>query len=99
MPRPAWTLRAAGVLRITHHRRRDGEVLQVEGRLIGPWVDELRQVAEGLLAEGHKLSLDLDEVRFAEAEGAALIRELTAKGCEVTRRSSFVEELLRRLPR
>jgi hypothetical protein len=87
------------VLRITHHRRGEGEVLQVEGRLVGPWVDELRQVAEGLLAEGRRPRLDLDEVRFAEAEGAALIRELTARGCEVLRRSRFVEELLRRMPR
>ena len=43
--------------------------LKLEGRVVGPWVGELRQVCETHLSEGRVLKLDLADVTFADADG------------------------------
>ena len=45
--------------------------LKLEGRVVGPWVSELRQVCETHLSEGRSLKLDLTDVTFADADGVA----------------------------
>ena len=40
--------------------------LKLEGRVVGPWVGELRQVCETHLSEGRALNLDLADVTFAD---------------------------------
>ena len=47
--------------------------LKLEGRVVGPWVGELRQVCETLLTEGRALKLDLADVTFADASGVAAL--------------------------
>jgi ABC-type transporter Mla MlaB component len=46
--------------------------LKLEGRVVGPWVGELRQVCETLLTEGRTLKLDLTDVTLADADGVAV---------------------------
>lgn len=84
------------MLRITHQRQGEGEVLGIEGQLVGLWIDEVRRLAGEALARSPRVRLDLGGVQFAGPEGAELIRELIAQGCEVLRSSSFLEEMLRR---
>ena len=69
--------------------------LKLEGRVVGPWVGELRQVCETLLTEGRPIKLDLADVTFADADGVAVLtgfktRDVTLKNC-----SPFVDEQLR----
>src|ERR1041385_6195531 len=47
--------------------------LRLEGQIIGPWVEELRKTAEGFRDNGHRVTLDLAEVTFADREGVALL--------------------------
>jgi anti-anti-sigma regulatory factor len=53
-------------------------VLKLEGRLAGPWVDELdrlwEQTAPGL--NERKLSLDLRETTFADAGGIRILQAI-----------------------
>ena len=39
-------------------------ILDLEGQVIGPWVQELDRVCEPILARGAGLSLDLSSVSF-----------------------------------
>jgi hypothetical protein len=58
------------VLRISVIRDSDEAIhLQLEGRLVGPWVDELRRWSEEVLAQEKALCLDLQGVWFADREG------------------------------
>lgn len=66
--------------------------LRVEGRLIGPWVDELAQACAGPV-EG--MRLDLSGVSFVDDGGAALLRGLVARGAAVSACSGYVAALLR----
>lgn len=69
--------------------------LKLEGRVVGPWVGELRQVCELVLSEDRKLKLDLAEVSFADADGVVTLTSLKSRGVTVTNCSPFVEEQLK----
>jgi ABC-type transporter Mla MlaB component len=69
--------------------------LKLEGRVVGPWVGELRQVCEALLTEGRALRLDLAEVTFADIEGVAVLSSFKSRGVRFANCSPFVGEQLK----
>ena len=76
------------MLRITQ----SGPVLQLEGRLAGPWVGELERLVN---ESANGVALDLARVSYVDAAGHALLRSVIAKGTEIRAASRFVAELLR----
>ena len=82
------------MLRITNTTREGTAWLTLEGNLAGPWVEECRCACERETARGLELALDLTDVRFVDAEGVRVLRQMAAAGV-VRRSSSFVAELLR----
>jgi hypothetical protein len=52
--------------------------LRLEGRLAGPWVDELARCWAGVCAAKHtgSIHVDLDGVTFIGAAGKVLLREM-----------------------
>lgn len=88
------------MLRIaTLERPGDGATLSLEGRVIGPWVDELKQSCERILATGASLTLDLSEVAFVERSGVRLLQNLVDGGVTVVNCPAFVCEQLKALSR
>jgi ABC-type transporter Mla MlaB component len=69
--------------------------LRLEGRVVGEWVGELRQVCELVLREGRKLKLDLTDVSFADTDGVSALSDLKSRGVLVTNCSPFLEEQLK----
>ena len=67
--------------------------LQLEGQVIGPWVDELERACGTLPTS--VLSIDLSEVSFVERRGADLLRALGARGVPLVGCSPFVAEQLK----
>jgi len=66
------------VLRITVEENSQAMVVKLEGRLTGPWVEELDRVWEET-APGLKertLSLDLRQTTFADAGGIRVLRAI-----------------------
>ena len=81
------------MLRITEQRSTpDGRpTLVVEGRLAGPWVDELRTSAA---QQPRGWALDLAGLSYADEAGVGLLRQLVAEGAEVARATAYVTTLL-----
>jgi ABC-type transporter Mla MlaB component len=69
--------------------------LVLEGWLVGPWVDELRKQSEQALSEAKTLTLDLGQVLFVDARGAALLRELATRQVERVNCSTFLSQRLK----
>jgi anti-anti-sigma regulatory factor len=73
-----------------------GVLLKLEGKLRGPWVEELGRVCAALSpGECRAIRLDLSAVTFLDQAGTRLLRALMQGGAVVTA-SGFVAELLRR---
>ena len=69
--------------------------LKLEGRVVGPWVGELRQVCETLLTDRRALKLDLTDMTFADADGVAVLTGFKMRGITLKNCSPFVDEQLR----
>ncbi len=70
------------MLRITTEKRRGKTVLNVEGRLAGPWVSALEQCWRELRAASprEKFHVDLCGVSFIDAAGKVLLKEIHRQG-------------------
>ena len=68
---------------------------KLEGRVVGPWVGELRRICEPLLAEDRALRLDLAEVSYLDAEGVAALKGLRSRGVKLKNCSPFVEQQIK----
>ncbi len=66
--------------------------LVVEGRIAGPYVDELAR-ALGEAAEG--AAIDVSGVGYVDAAGARLLRRLAERGIAIRGSSAFVAETLK----
>lgn len=66
------------MLRITLEEKSDVVVLKLEGRLAGPWADELRRLWEekAAICAQKKLSLDLRETTFADGDGIRILQTI-----------------------
>ena len=73
----------------------DSVMLRLEGRVSGPWVDELRAACEKALNLKKILALNLAEVSFLDVAGVNLLANLRARGVELVECSIFVREQLR----
>jgi len=69
--------------------------LRLEGRIVGPWVDELQQVCEPLVRNGCQLALDMAEVAFVDEKGVAALSVLSARGAQLVNATPFVVEQLK----
>jgi hypothetical protein len=70
--------------------------LRVEGRLTGPWVEELRTACDvHTFPDDVQLSLELADISFADAKGIALLRELRNCGVGLIHVAPFLAEQLK----
>jgi hypothetical protein len=70
--------------------------LRVEGRIAGPWVEELRTTCNVHTGPDLvQLHLELEDVSFADAAGVACLKELGAQGVGLFRASPFLTELFK----
>ena len=85
------------MLKITRVAESNQEItLQLDGRVTGQWVDLLRESAESVLAQGLRLTLDLENICFIDCEGLALIKSLMGQGVRQVNAPLFVADQLRK---
>lgn len=75
-----------------------GVTLRLAGRIIGPWVNELRQICEPLVSDGSQLALDLIEVSYADEDGALLLARLRKRGVKLLNPTPFIAAQLKSVP-
>jgi hypothetical protein len=68
--------------------------LKLEGKLLGPWVDELRRACQEPRTPPSCLRLDLAAVTFIDAIGVKMLDDLMRQGATIVDYSGFVAELL-----
>ncbi|MGH7321535.1 MAG: STAS domain-containing protein [Candidatus Rokuibacteriota bacterium] len=75
-------------------RMGEGITVHLEGRMVGPWVEELRRACEPHLGNGHALTLDFSGISFIDREGLVLCRALRQRHATFTNCSPFIKEQL-----
>lgn len=86
------------MLRISINTNSDRRIrLSVEGWLVGPWVEELRQQSERALAESQEVTLDLEKLLFVDSHGAELLRQLAERQVVHLNCSTFISQQLKEI--
>lgn len=84
------------MLRIELFDRRDGTTtLELAGRVVGPWVDELSRSCERVLGIGGALTVDLGQVSFVDRDGVQFLKRLRARDVALVNCSPFITEQLK----
>jgi anti-anti-sigma regulatory factor len=68
--------------------------LKLEGKLKGPWVEELRRACEEPRFPPNWLCLDLADVTFIDSSGLQALHELVQLGATIVGCSGFIADLL-----
>ncbi len=82
------------MLKITRKTKGRTAWLKLEGKLIGPWVEELRATCEGPGADPN-FKLDLSDLTFVDSAGELLLRQLISSGHKIQACSSYLTEVLK----
>jgi ABC-type transporter Mla MlaB component len=72
---------------------------QLEGKLIGPWVEELQRLSDDALSHQKAVSLDLERVSFVDSRGVALLPDLARRQVSPVNCSQFVTQQLKEVAR
>ena len=86
------------MLKITTNHDDNQIILELEGRLTGPWVQELRLCWQNTIGAGRRINVILKQVTFIDGAGKQLLAEmhrqramLTAEGCMT---KAIVDEII-----
>jgi hypothetical protein len=91
-----WQFEEFLMLRLTRiSGKHPTETIKLEGKLLGPWVDEVRKACTVGAGPSSRINLDISALTFVDAAGEELLRDLIGRGVEVVACSGFVAELLR----
>jgi ABC-type transporter Mla MlaB component len=84
------------MLRITIHDSAHELRIKLEGKLSGPWVEELRQCwrTASSTTAGRTTSLDLSEVDFVDADGQSLLSEMHGQGVRLDAATPLIQALV-----
>jgi len=72
------------MLRITIKTDALGTTLELEGRLTGPWVEELKDCWQGACKSDREVSVSLKAVTFIDGAGKSLLMLMHRHGVKLT---------------
>lgn len=86
----------ANVLRITTITAKGAPVLKLEGKLGGPWVDELQDCWKAVAAGTHRnaIKIDMRGVSYVDHRGRNLLLLMESEGAALAECSDFIRQLL-----
>jgi ABC-type transporter Mla MlaB component len=92
---PSRNIRGFAMLMITRIEESDSiRTLKLEGKLQGPWVEELQTACERAQSPASLVRLDLAAVSFVDTAGVDCLQELIQAGVPIVACSGFVARLL-----
>jgi len=84
------------MVRISESGSSDGiRAVKLEGRVVGPCVNEVQTYCQSILSEGLKLTIDMTGVSFLDNSGVGFFRDLMGQQVRLLNCSPFVNELLK----
>ncbi len=87
------------MLRITRISEQDAITLKLEGKLAGPWVDELEKSWCSIREPpgDRALMVDLNDVTFIDRAGEMLLKQMHAAGTMLLAEGPYISQRLRRI--
>jgi hypothetical protein len=71
------------MLKITTHSESKLDILELEGRLVGPWIEELEKCWRQAISADHEIHVVLKQVAYIDDEGRALLAAMHRAGVKL----------------
>lgn len=87
------------MLKITITETATAEMWTLQGRLVAPWVDELKASWNRAYRTNHgrKCIVNLDEVTFIDMSGERILRTMSKQGAQLVASDVYVRQVLDRV--
>jgi hypothetical protein len=86
------------MLKITEvNQTKDEMTLKLEGKVVGPWVQEIRKACDQALLKIERLTVDMSEVSFIERNAISLFQELQNRNVNFINCSPFLTVQLKEM--
>lgn len=84
------------MLKVTQTDDKAGTTLILEGKVLGPWVDELQSCWSGQAThqDGNPIRVDLRDVSYVDARGRDLLNRMASEGAVLVEASDFIRYVL-----
>jgi hypothetical protein len=89
------------LLKITLQQSRRSKTLKLEGKLVGPWVEELERTWRGLIASRHAkyLQVDLCGLTFLDDRGKELLAKMFDRGADLVADAPLTRHIVEEIRR
>lgn len=87
------------MLKITVLNDSSGIVLELEGRLAGPWVEELKGCWNRFVRVNQPVSVNLKAVSFIDAAGKDLLKEMHQSGATIAAAGCMTKAVVEEIQR
>ena len=87
------------MLKITTDADGGRTILKLEGRLTGPWVEELKTCWQKAVAGKQHVGVALNEVIFIDEAGRKLLADMHRQGVELTAAGCMTKAIIERIIR
>jgi len=85
------------MLKITTDTDAGRTIFKLEGRLTGPWVEELKTCWQKAVAEKQQVGVALNEVTFIDVAGRKLLADMHRQGVELTATGCMTKAIIERI--
>ncbi len=85
------------MLKITTRTDRTGAILELEGKLVGCWVQELESCWERALIANQRVRVVLKAVTFIDAAGRGLLARMHAGGTELAGEGCMTKAIIEKI--
>lgn len=88
------------MLRIHIEEQDSSTKIRLEGKLAGPWVEELKdcwQRTQDQTNEAHVLTVELDEVNYIDGRGISLLETMYQNGVQLAARGTHSRYLIEQI--
>lgn len=82
------------MLRVTRNDAENGATLMLEGKLSGPWVDELQKYWAAYAMRPEPIRVSLKEVTYVDGRGRDLLIRMEREGASLVEASDFIRHVL-----
>jgi hypothetical protein len=90
----SYVVRRIAMLRVTRIGTPEAATLKLEGKLAGPWVDEVKDCWMRVVEQKIPVDVDLQWLSFVDAPGRSLLLEMERQGTRLVSGSAFIRCLL-----
>ena len=87
------------MFKITTHKDGARTIFELEGRLAGPWINELKVCRQRAQRDGEMITIALTQVSYVDSAGKSILTEMHRHGAKLVAEGCMVKAIIEEIKR